>query len=517
MEQSLITSRDKKSWHLPLFLLLLALLLLNRVLIFNSANQYVDSDQPFMWQATKDFSEGKFYEPRFYGQNYNTFLEALVAVPFFKAGLPVYQAVPLATHLLFLFPLFFSLLYIYRKGKHRQAIAGACLFLCLNISFDIVTSAPRGFVTGLFFTSFFIISFHKPQHLGYLLVNGLLLCLGYFINPNIALAGGPLMVFAFLHNYRNLRFYLVCALMLLSFVPLYYFFDAFYERHPEYIVYELINSFSPKYFWQNIQNLDQCFAHVTFFIEEKSITVLVAMAGMLLATWFAGKNIFYTWLSFLLILLVAFFAGKTREGTLWPFYSYSRMYIALPFVFMWIISLLPFRSRTVLGLFLVLALIFEGRRLKLLEPQVAEIARAEHATGVRIFPLASVLEGIQFYKNFCVKNAADHLLISTTFWLGPYLAYGGQAVDKDFPNTEETWADRRYWIRLDKQEEVYKQFVLISINFDFDKKVSGHYPFEVQRLDDYGAFLIRANQMKNKDFMDIVRTIEDKTNLDTNL
>ena len=102
MEQNL-TRHKRRS--LFVFILLLALIVLNRILIFNSANQYVDSDQPFQWQGTKDYSEGKFYEPRFYGQNYNTFLEALVAVPFYKAGLPVYKAVPLATHFLFLFPL----------------------------------------------------------------------------------------------------------------------------------------------------------------------------------------------------------------------------------------------------------------------------------------------------------------------------------------------------------------------------------------------------------------------------
>jgi len=518
MEQSTLnTNSFNRRLALPVFLLLLSLLLFNRLLIFQTANQYVDSDQPFMWQATKDFSEGKFYEPRFYGQNYNTFLEALVAVPFYKAGMPVYQAVPLATHVLFLFPLFFSLIYLYKTGRRRQAIAGASLLLCLCISFDIVTSAPRGFVTGLFFTSFFVMSFHRPQDLRLLLLNGLLLCIGYFVNPNIALAGGPLMFYALIHNYRRPGFYAVCALMLVSFIPLYYFFDAFYERHPEYIVYELINSFSPEYFIQNINNLDACFTHIGFFIENKSFTLLAAMAAMLLATWFAGPKVFYTWLVFLGILAIALFAGKTREGTLWPFYSYSRMYLAVPFVFVWLIGLLPFRSSTVLLLLLAAALIFETKRLQTTRTQVDEIARAEHATGVRIFPLTAVLEGINFYKNFCDKNQVDHLLISTTFWLGPYLAYGGPAVHPDFPSTEETWADRRYWIRLEKQQEIYPRFVLISINFDFDKKVKGHYPFEVQRLDDYGCFLIKDNQLRNKDFMDIVRGIENTTDLDTNL
>lgn len=514
MEQNL--TRPKRR-SLFVFILLLALIVLNRILIFNSANQYVDSDQPFQWQGTKDYSEGKFYEPRFYGQNYNTFLEALVAVPFYKAGLPVYKAVPLATHLLFLFPLFFSLIVIFRSGRHRQALAGASLLLCLCISFDIVTSAPRGFVTGLFFTSFFILSFLNPAHMGYLLLNGLLLCVGYSVNPNIALAGGPLMAYAFLHNYKRPIFYAIAALMLLSFVPLYYFFDAFYTEHPTYVVYELINGFSPQYFWQNIQKLDDCFAHISFFNEGQSFTVLLAMAAMLLATWFAGPKVFYSWLFFLLLFVLAFFAGKTREGTVWPFYSYSRMYIAMPFVFIWFIALLPFRSSFVVLTLLLLALGFEGKRLLVMEEKVHEICRSEHATGVRIFPLKSVLEGMAFYKNFCTRNQSNHLLISTTFWLGPYLAYGGQAVYKDFPDTEETWADRRYWVRHGNANKRFERFVMISINYNFDKKVGEHDPFHIQRLDDYGTFLITDNQLRNGEFMDIMRRIEDKTDLDTNL
>src|SRR5689334_11608051 len=115
-----------------LFFLLLALLLTNHIYIFFTSNKVIDSDQPFLWQGTKDYSEGKFYEPRFYGQDYNTFLESLVAAPFYKLGMPVYYALPLATHLLFLCPLLFTLFYLYRHGKKLNAIIVLCIFLCLT-------------------------------------------------------------------------------------------------------------------------------------------------------------------------------------------------------------------------------------------------------------------------------------------------------------------------------------------------------------------------------------------------
>jgi hypothetical protein len=480
----------------------------NRFLIFQTANKMVDSDQSFMWLGTKDYADGKFYEPRFYGQDYNTFLESLVAVPFYKAGMPVYQAVPLATHLLFLFPLFFTLIYLFKIGKERQAIAGACLILCLTTAFDIMSSLPRGFVTGVFFTSFFILSIQHPKHLGYLILNIVMLMIGYFVNPNLALAIAPLLFYVFLHNYRSKGFWACLALMPLLYIPLYFVFDAFYKNHPEYVVYGLVHSFSATYFFQNITHLDQCFAHISFFFEDNSLTLLVAFAGMTWATWYADKKVFFTWIVFLLVLLAAFFTGKTREGTFWPYYSYSRMYIALPFVLIYFLSLLPFRSATLLSSFLFLTLCFESYKLSHSKTQVAYHTDYSHATGVRIYSLDVILDGFKVYKHFCTENKSDHLVISTIFWLSPYLNYGAQAVDPSFPSTEESWSDRRYWVWKEKRDTVYERFNLISVNYDFDKYCANRYPFELKRLDDYGAYLVYNNHLKNKDFMSVLRNAE---------
>ena len=43
----------------------------------------------YMWNGARDFANGNFYEPRYYGQDYNTYMEALFAVPFMLIGFPV--------------------------------------------------------------------------------------------------------------------------------------------------------------------------------------------------------------------------------------------------------------------------------------------------------------------------------------------------------------------------------------------------------------------------------------------
>ncbi len=75
----------KKSWPylFPVFWLgLCLLLLLHRWNVLHEFGfQYPDSDQAIMWQGAVDFAQGIFHEPRFYGQDYNTMIESLFAVP----------------------------------------------------------------------------------------------------------------------------------------------------------------------------------------------------------------------------------------------------------------------------------------------------------------------------------------------------------------------------------------------------------------------------------------------------
>ena len=492
-----------------LFALLLALLLINRCLVLFNANQMVDSDQPFMWLGTRDFSEGTFYEPRFYGQDYNTFIEALVAVPLYKVGMPINYAVPLATHFLYLFPFLFSLLYLFRKGKTLQAIAGAALLLYFSTAYDILTSLPRGFVGGLFFCSLFLPGMFNPQNLKLQAIIFVLIVLGYFITPNLLLAAGPYLFYVWLHNIKNRRFYLLGFVVLVAYVLFYFLFDYFYKIHPEYVVYNLVNDFSVDYFIQNISHLDQCFAHVSFFVEDNAVPLLVGLAAMTVLTYKTTKNLFFAWLSFLAVLFLSFFAGKTRDGSFWPYYSYSRMYLAIPLVFVLFLGFVSFKKPAFVLLMVLIAFVFDSYKLYKSSAAMAYHTNHMHAKGVRITSVETIKDGMRTYKKFCTDNGVTELKLSTIFWLSPFLTYGGQVLDPTFPNTEETWADRRYWVRLQHQDSLYEKFVIISINYDFDKLTRGKYAFEVKRLDDYGVFLITNNRLKNKAFMDILRDIED--------
>jgi hypothetical protein len=248
---------------------------------------------------------------------------------------------------------------------------------------------------------------------------------------------------------------------------------------------------------------------VSFFVEDNCLPLLTAFVLIGIILFRQGKVIFLTYLGFLFFLLLTFITGKTREGSHWPFYSYSRMYLGLPFALSYFVAIMRVRKDMIFSIVIGLTLIFSVYKLYLMNRVIAYHTFHLHATGVRIVPLPTVLDGMQVYKRVCDEHGAKRLVISSIFWQSTYLTYGGQAVYPDFPETEETYVDRRYWVREGKKNEVNDKFMVISINYVFDTIVKKKYAFDVEKLDDWGLFLIKNNKLTNKEFLDILRDIED--------
>jgi hypothetical protein len=501
----------KKEFFLNItFYAFLCILLTLRVLLFLSINiDYIDSDQPFMWAGVKDYSEGLFYEPRFYGQDYNTFMESLFAVPLYWLSVPVYYALPIATHFVALFPFLFTAFYLFYKGRKENALVVLAISLCMTTGYHVMTSLPRG-VSGVFFSGLFILSFLNPTHLRFLTLNTFLSVLAYFVTPNSVLVSVPLLVFLFFYNYKNRAYYLATGLTFLTIIPLYFVFDKFYKDHPDYVIYGLNNHITFDYFFEALSHLDKHFAHVSFFFEERSLILLVILLVLAIALFKTSKAAFLAFLSFLSIVLFSFCTTKVQEGVIWPFYSFSRMYIGIPVLIVLFSVLFPFRSRFLLPLLVIVTLSFSLLRFIHFKSSIRYHTDEKRWNGVHLVPLHTVLEACQLFGEACKTNKANYLLISNTFWLSTYINYGGQGILKDFPLSQETEAERRYWVREGNKNKVFKRFVFISVDYDFEKHCSQDENFQIKRLNDYGLFLIENNTLQNKDFISLVTVCEGK-------
>lgn len=500
--------REKKTLSIELvgFILLAATLIITRAIFFIRYNtQIIDTDQPYMWQGAKDYAKGIFMEPRYYGQSYNTYMEGLFAVPLLWLKVPVYYAVPLATHFISLFPPLFTGLYLYRHDKKPHALLVLAILLCLPSGYDFQNILPRGFVTGLFFCFYLVASVLYPNNLRALTMNSMLAVAGFFVNPNSLVVSLPVIIYAILHQPLTKKLFIYGGFVLLWAAILYMLFNGLYLIHPEYVIHPFDNSFSGTAFFESISNLDKRFAHISFFFNGKSFTVLLYILALGLTFFFKNKKAFGAFVGFIVLLMVSFLSFKTMEGSDWIFVSYSRMYLGIP-VFLYLFSILLPMPRTLGILLCGPALCFSLVKLvnldKSLEGQFA------NRGGVKLVSLQETKSMAQFYQTRCRENGAGFILVSSKFWLNTLVNAAGPSLYEDYPETMETWFEKRYWVREKNKNRILKKFILLASTYDFDKLIPHTSEFTITRIDNYGLFLIDNNRLKLGEFAAMVARVE---------
>jgi hypothetical protein len=500
------TAMRGRNLHAIGFAVLVALLLLERALCFTGLNaKFSDSDQTLMWLGARDYSQGHFPEPRFYGQDYNTFFESLVAAPLLWLDVPVYHAVPLATHFIFLFPFLFGASWMFSRGNRNGAIILLATLLCMPVSFDVMTSLSRGFVTGLFFCSFFAMSLHDPRRQGYILLNTVMAVAGYFVNPNSVIVSVPLLLYLFLMNTRQKRYYVTTAAGLMSAVPFYFLFDHFYARNPEYVILPLQNKLHATHFIENLLNLPNALRHVSPFTDAAPIGFVLVL---LLLFYFSKK---YNRASLaatgmlLVVVLASCFSEKMAEGSDWAFYSFGRIYLGAPLLLALLSATIPFKA-IAMRLIVLVTFIFTAYKTVTYPYGLSEQLDKSKQVCVAIIGIPEVLNVSQFYKQVCVNNRLGDILVSNGFWMSTVIAYGGPAIDRSYPATYVSTGDRRHLVRQKARTMVKRSFLLISSRSDIKSRLKG--PFTLARLDDYGMYRVEGNQLAMAQFAELVNEAE---------
>lgn len=465
---------------------------------------WIDSDQFFMWAGLKDYAAGVFHEPRYYAQNYNTFFEALVAVPFYKLGMPAYKALPLATHLLFLFPILSTVVILYKNRHGWQAVLFLAFILSLNPSYFLLNAQPRGFVTGLFFCSFLLVSVYKPQHKTWLFVNTVLAVLAYFVNPNSFLYAAPVLLFLWYKNAANKSYYYITAAALASYFLFDFTFNAFYRAHPDYIKTGLSLGFSVRYFLENINQFDLRFAQLSPFTEGRSTYLILFFVYVLLLLLRQRRKAYaLAALAFVLVLLFSFFLDKTLDGSDWVYLSYSRMYLAIPLVLAFMLSGTLVKKTEVPAVFAIAVLIYVAIEWNSTPKKLERHFDEKNWNALSLVKTKDALNGITVYSEKCKEHDCKFFLISHSFWMYAALAYGGKAVDDAFPDNMENYWDKRYWVREEFENKVLPEFMFLSSDFAIAEKLTGKGDFEIENIDGYGLVKVRNNKMTLKDFSEL--------------
>lgn len=329
---------NTENLYRKLFQLLLVLLIAERlVVLLLFAFQWTTNDDLFFWLAARDFANGEVHGPLMYGQDYNFTTESLGAVPLAWCGIPWHIALPLVTSLMALFP-FYTFARYYRKQGH---VFGACFILAMPLllppEWGMMTSMPRGFINGLFFLGMLpLVSALRNRWLAdglYALFAGL----ACVINPGAVLLAAPLLVLHWWPRMREGMYYVRMLAGVLPAVLLYVLTAHFIATHQQAFVHTVFDwrmEFHPaELIPEALQRLDFLFMYLAPLAWHTGSVIVIAM--VLFTGWLFYRKAWREAVALLVTLLLTLFAfgyPKVQDGSISPFYSESRHFLAYPLV-----------------------------------------------------------------------------------------------------------------------------------------------------------------------------------------
>ena len=482
-------------------LICLAFLIADRWLIlYQFGFKYVDDDQAIMWTGAAEMAKGRFHEPSFYGQRYNSMLEGLLAVPFLWAGVRPNVALPLITSLLTLFPFILLAVLLVRERSFAQAAIVLAFPVTLSPEFGMVSSIPRGFVTGVFLASFAVLPLFSRAPM-VMFCAPFFAILALFANPNAALLLFPAGLLIIWKNRNDRRMYPLAAAGALPAAILYYLGRRFYDVRPNYIAHpDLDLSFDPSNFhWADLQFLDDL--SPVFWGKGFLVPVII----LLLIGWLVRKDqlsVAIALLAGLVLLVVSFGLNKVHHGTFNVFFPWSRMFLAIPFLLVLFISQAKMRdSGRVMWSMPILAAGFFGYKAFVQQAAVDRQVDPRIDTKVEMATVTVIEQHCMGIRRVAEENNADLLVIN---W-GRYkhlINYGCPCLVADFPTTIEPALDRRTWHMRDLATQVFPNVLLTGM----DELHFLQLPHPTPKVDRVGSapllFLVRNNKMELRPLLD---------------
>lgn len=294
------------------------------------AKQNLDGDQTLFWLYTKDLAHGEFHSIYVYGQDYNVPLESVVAVPLIWLGMEYNEALPLSSMLLTLVPFGLMALYWHRKKKYFAALLALSMPLLLPTEWQMISSAPRGFVGGisLALIGFYLSSTKRSaiRTLGYSFS-----ILSLIINPNALIILFP---FGLYHLYHHRVILKELVLPIALFILAYAYSLQFKMLHAsEFIHRSWKIRWSLDAFIYDIVHINDIFKGVSpIFYEIGALVVLILIILIYYSMVKGDQKMKWLIIPFTAFLILTLGINKVSDGSSSVFFPYSRMYLGVPFV-----------------------------------------------------------------------------------------------------------------------------------------------------------------------------------------
>jgi hypothetical protein len=473
------------------------MLLIQRCMILvDFGFKYTDSDQAIMWAGLIDYSKGIFHEPRFYGQNYSTMLEALFAVPLYYFGLPPYKALPIVTSLITLAPFIAIALACYKRRALNLSLIILSIPLFLPAEYSLISTIPRGFVGGVFIAGLGVVAGFYSSNRNFFLTTfaGVI---AFSINSNSVILSFPSLLFLLLENNKNRNFYVYSAYGVIAGLIIHLIVNFFYIIHPFYDLHKLVLDYSFERMLNNLRELDQFFNYVTPFFWSSGFIILVFFLIIALAL-IREKKINAGIAVFCVPFLITLSLGlnKVLDGSTSIYWPYARMFLAIPPLFGLTLSFLNEPRAKILRFWIILPLIYFTYHM--VTDFKTIVVKARSGNVVSISKVTSLLDSCQALKKVSNKFNAELIIINHCY-LYDALNYGCAACVDNFPKTLRPEYERRTWRLLEDEKRIYKTVLLVEEHRKMEKE------FIFVKKIKFGLYVIENNKLNTMDLLDSLK------------
>lgn len=485
-----------------MYLILLGIIISFRLEVLHLFSfEWTDGDQVLMWYGAKDFAAGQFHETRFYGQCYNSMLESLIAAPFYSLGYSIHQVLPVVTSFLSLFPFLLISIHLFLKKSSKLALLVISLPLIFPTNYWLITSLPRGIVTGVFMSSLMYIFIHNKADKKSSFFISFLFILSYSINPNAVLLGLPCLVFYMLQHYSKKEFFVPFFMGLLLGFGIHYLLNLFYKLHPHYNLHQFTITYTFKNLMNGLQHLNAYLGDISIIFSHFGISILLVFGLLSYYFWIQKERTKAISIGLVVILVIGTLSmSKIHDALDSIFYSYSRMYLALPVTLALGISFLELKKNVwLVYLYLLIPISCAAFNYQHLAHKISVETDTGKSHMVSIKKVAEVQSECEKLKQIAIKNHIDLMIIGFD-WRNTLCGYGCAACVDSFPKTLFPTYERRTWRMIEDDATAYKNIMIIDIAIRVDTLLD-----DVENLEGKNnMYIIKNNHLKTFAILDSI-------------
>lgn len=483
---------DLSNWSTIALWLVFGLYFISLLVSFSF--EYTDIDQVLMWYGAHEFREFDFHMPRFFGQNYGSMLEALVAVPLFF--LPDHIALPLATTVLMLLP--YILILRHFKFERKALIAVAFLLAVMPMEYLMIATMPRDFMTGLAITSLAIPFLRNERWWARMLI-GLFCILGWSANNNSALFGAVISVYAVVRqsgiDWRStwkigLGYALGFGAHLLI--------SSFGKNHPEYIVHiAWAFHYHWKQVWDGWTNFDRHFRWLTPVLHGQGWFVMLLFPALVGWFFYRGKRA-QAWSGVALVVLILAVFGilKVHDGYDSVFLAHERMFLALPVCMAFFLSGISWSGRYVYVALAAIGIGFCGYNLVSMDQRIADHVSPDRKDNRGFLHITheQVEDDCARLKELVDQYQAEAVIIYPNGYYTGLHSYACPCSDRETIYVDPEY-ERKTWDMRALDQEAYRSVIVINPRSPLEMQAP--HGIVVTALEMRDAYLIQSNDPFN--------------------